>query len=285
MHFEPPCTSRHDPHDWYCIHRRRPGGALTGFPASSSSPVFQHLLPAGRHPAADVNQSLASTFLLSVRVRMRHGSCHPWSIRRRGFCVGLALLAYMLTALGIPLPAAPPTKDRRQPFPCQDRACGCQNAEECWRHCCCFSPEERLAWAEARGITPPAYAEKPATSGWHSVRQRDQAGGTDSPAGCCRCCQAKVYSARPSLTVESFLTPSNRCRPSSSTSPQTPRWVCGLSVLRCQGLTTLWSATGAVLPPPTPFAWQRECPFVGRVAVAMVHQTVCSFAPPIPPPR
>ena len=41
------------------------------------------------------------------------------------------------------------------PFPCQGHRCGCVSAEQCWGHCCCFTPEQRLAWAAAnRSIRP-----------------------------------------------------------------------------------------------------------------------------------
>ena len=52
-------------------------------------------------------------------------------------------------------------KDSSQPFPCQSCPCGCKTAEQCWTNCSCFTPAERLAWAEKNGVTPPSYAQKP----------------------------------------------------------------------------------------------------------------------------
>lgn len=52
-------------------------------------------------------------------------------------------------------------KDSSQPFPCQSCPCGCKTAEQCWTNCSCFTPAERLAWAEKNGVTPPTYAQKP----------------------------------------------------------------------------------------------------------------------------
>ncbi|HTU89291.1 MAG TPA: hypothetical protein VMF69_04265, partial [Gemmataceae bacterium] len=60
-------------------------------------------------------------------------------------------LAYLLAALEIPLPIFV-HKISSQPFPCQDHPCGCQTAEQCWSHCCCFTPEERWAWAQAHNV-------------------------------------------------------------------------------------------------------------------------------------
>jgi hypothetical protein len=75
--------------------------------------------------------------------------------------VGLALLSFTVSGLGIPLPAVS-VKDHNVPFPCQDHACGCTSAEQCWRNCCCFTATERWAWAKAHHVEPPAYAERPA---------------------------------------------------------------------------------------------------------------------------
>src|SRR5665213_519446 len=83
------------------------------------------------------------------------------SIGRRLIAVG-ALFAYLAAVNGLPLPPPVVIKDGGKPFPCQGHACGCQTAEECWRHCCCHTPEERWAWAEENHVQPPDYAEKPA---------------------------------------------------------------------------------------------------------------------------
>jgi len=49
-------------------------------------------------------------------------------------------------------------KDDAQAFPCQHSTCGCKTARQCWTSCCCRSPEQRIAWAEKNGVTPPKYA-------------------------------------------------------------------------------------------------------------------------------
>src|SRR5947209_7307476 len=77
---------------------------------------------------------------------------------RRFWCV---LLAIALTGTNFGFPAAAVRvhaeaaslsgKDRSQPFPCMDRPCGCQSADECWHHCCCTTLDERLAWAHEHG--------------------------------------------------------------------------------------------------------------------------------------
>src|SRR5262249_15950818 len=108
----------------------------------------------------------------------------PWKKRRgRLLCkiaAAVLVLAQVGATIGFPLPPAHSAKDQSQPFPCQDHLCGCHNAEECWRDCCCYSPEEKLAWARAHGVEPPAYAAKP-NGGWHTARMRDR----DADSCCC----------------------------------------------------------------------------------------------------
>ena len=71
----------------------------------------------------------------------------------------LTLVSHLMLTIGFPL-SAPRCgrKDTSVPFPCQHRPCGCLTAEQCWRgDCCCFTLEEKLAWAEANGVEPPKH--------------------------------------------------------------------------------------------------------------------------------
>src|SRR5437763_13121407 len=111
-----------------------------------------------------------------------------WGPLRRRLWAGVTLVAYLLAALGVPLPAST-RKETDLPFPCQDHPCGCQTAEQCWSASCCFTPEERWAWAAAHDVTPPAYAERPA-GGWRQTPLREQDSG-EGPRGNRRCCQGK----------------------------------------------------------------------------------------------
>ena len=112
----------------------------------------------------------------------------------------LSLIAGCLVAcsLEFPLPVIV-LKDTTIAYPCQTRGCGCQNADQCWKSCCCFSDVEKLAWAKANGITPPDwFLEKIAAA-------EDQAEKTPvaakapaakkSSCGCCCKCESKSGSA------------------------------------------------------------------------------------------
>ncbi|GAA4431423.1 hypothetical protein [Bremerella cremea] len=65
------------------------------------------------------------------------------------------LLATMVgwgSGISVPLPNF---KDTSVPFMCQDHACSCRNAGNCWNHCCCFSRGEKIAWAQKQNVAPP----------------------------------------------------------------------------------------------------------------------------------
>jgi hypothetical protein len=76
---------------------------------------------------------------------------------RRGISAAL-LAAFVVVAAGIPLPVANHPVNIGERFPCESCGCGCDSAEHCWRHCCCHTLAERLAWAEENGIKPPDFA-------------------------------------------------------------------------------------------------------------------------------
>lgn len=183
------------------------------------------------------------------------------SLRRR-LCAGLALVAYLIAACGLPLPAAPSRKDTSQPFPCMNNPCGCETAEQCWRGCCCLTPEERWAWADAHDVQPPDYAERPGSA--------DET-PTSSTHSCCHegCCESESSSD----TNESA-----RSRPGF-------RWVVGANALRCRGLTTEWVSAGAVLPPGLPVTWNPRSSTEGWLPHITSMTSPLSEAPPAPPPR
>lgn len=79
-------------------------------------------------------------------------------LRTRRFRLSLASLLLVVFAAGvIGLPIVP-THDRSSGrFPCEQRSCGCSNADHCWDKCCCFSDQEKLAWAAKQGVRPPDF--------------------------------------------------------------------------------------------------------------------------------
>jgi hypothetical protein len=201
-------------------------------------------------------------------------------ILRYRLCVTGACLAYLLAALEIPLPAAI-YKDTSQAFPCQNHPCGCQTAEQCWTNCCCFTPEERWAWARAHHVEPPAYAEKPAAkpaeqdaaNGWNTVKLRDHHRGVTAPTTACCCCkQAELADCCQTAS-----------KPDSGSSGVC--WGSVMSAWRCQGFQTSWVGIGAVLPAPPLAAELPDCPPPSLISLWDTHAFLLSMPPPAPPPR
>lgn len=199
-----------------------------------------------------------------------------WRFR---LCVVSVGIAYLLAALEIPLPLFVAKRDS-QPFPCQDHPCGCQTAEQCWRGCCCFSVEERWAWARAHQVEPPAYAEKPAepsaAQGWYTPKVRDRKRGAPVEKSCCRkeaehasCCRSAP----------------ERSEKTASKSKDRVRWVTTLDAWRCQGYSTVWVSVGAVLP-VFPFAVRNPewVPCGSLSSLSLLAERLTSL-PPDPPPR
>src|SRR5918994_3191755 len=91
--------------------------------------------------------------------RMFRVAAFSWSIRRQAIAV-LAMIGLLAATVGIPVlrpVRGPGGKDLSQPFPCMHSVCGCQDAAACWQGCCCHTNREKVAWAEANGVTPPDY--------------------------------------------------------------------------------------------------------------------------------
>jgi hypothetical protein len=188
-----------------------------------------------------------------------HQRRYFWRPYIRRLTGGVALLSYVTSALGLPLPS-PIKKDRSVPFPCQDRACGCTSAEQSSHSCCCFTPEERRAWAERHGVTPTGCC-----------------GGGASEKGECRGCSQACQGCEQEAGVDE--------KPCCVPNGKSVRWSSGLSALRCKGQGTLWVTTGAVLPPPPPLTWCPSMPCTGWLAYPDIGVVTIAATPPDPPPR
>jgi hypothetical protein len=184
------------------------------------------------------------------------GGKRSWSRPAGKIGAGLALLTFTMTSIGIPSPPAS-VKDRSMPFPCQDHACGCASAEQCWRHCCCFTPRERWAWAQAHHVEPPAYAE--------NGDNRDDDHG--NPASCCHTHVAHIS------------------QDGKSNSQPSVRWVLGLSAAHCGGPGTSWISSGEIAPPPPPVSCSPISLPIGWVTSVESSLLSVSVRPLEPPPR
>jgi hypothetical protein len=206
-----------------------------------------------------------------------------WRSLAHRACAVWTLVAYVATAIGLPLPIIP-TKDRSRPYPCQNHLCGCRTADDCARYCCCFSSEERRSWAQAHHVELPEPPAVNSAQGWNNVRLRDQetscshCAKEESKKSCTAghplCCTEKQQVRSGPPTRNAGQSP---CRHSGG-SP-------GFTALKCQGPSTLWISVGTVPPPSSAVAW-KPC----RIAAeTLVFADI--FAPNIsldlldPPPR
>jgi hypothetical protein len=207
----------------------------------------------------------------------------------RGVVVGLLLSTQFIAAIGFPIPAAEPgaVKDLSKPFPCQSRACGCHNAEQCWRGCCCFSRDEKLAWADAHGVEPPAYVrgESHEESGWNTLRVRDQESHrAEKPKACCSTEKANPSSCSRPASQEDRELP---VRSGTSGAQRVSiRWVVGAMALKCQGQGP-WALFSSIptLPATPLIRWSPEQLCCGSVPVFGCTPPKRSNSPVVPPPR
>ncbi|MBY0460278.1 MAG: hypothetical protein K2V38_23425, partial [Gemmataceae bacterium] len=90
---------------------------------------------------------------------MRNSFWRTPDFRLRDVIVVLTLISHLMVTFGFPLPAPNRIKPSDGvPYPCQSRPCGCLTSEQCWKgDCCCFTLEEKITWAEANGVEPPAH--------------------------------------------------------------------------------------------------------------------------------
>src|SRR5207249_11117235 len=87
-----------------------------------------------------------------------------------------ALFAQLVIATGAPvLSPRAASKSGTTPFPCQNHPCGCTTPEQGWAgDCCCFTLEQKLTWAEERGIEPPPHV-RPMVDARKAAAQKKQA--------------------------------------------------------------------------------------------------------------
>lgn len=244
-------------------------------------------------------------------------SATPWGARIVGLRTPriLILLAFLVVALGIPLPTfEADLKDFSVPFPCQYRPCGCQDAHTCWTRCCCFSASERVVWALANDVPIPEYAVLPAPAEMARLlanHQRVRAGAipTSFPATCCNegdcdkpsvepstkptcCCSCRC--AKPGANAPPARTPNEvsddsaksvktKHRANTNPSANAGKRVSGITAAKCQG--TSWGKLLICSLPVTFFTWNFAIVTVPFDGSKQPHWDADRAAPPLPPPR
>ena len=207
----------------------------------------------------------------------------------------MSLLALLcLAAILLPLPIASvaqidPGKDTSQPFPCQNRPCGCRSAEQCWKKCCCFTNSQKVAWAKMNGVELPNYVlaaakkETVTTKKPCALCSKDDARNTEQK------CETNVTSRTGKRQSSASAVPtSDSSAPVSrvhSARSRTSKWVHSVYSAECQGqpafsLCFPASIIPAHVMPVTISVEMTE--FVHSVSERL-HLT--SMRPPLPPPK
>lgn len=201
----------------------------------------------------------------------------------------IVLVPFVAVSLPVPLPSGPNAgKDRSQPFPCQDRPCGCRSAKQCWQKCCCFTNAQKVAWAKQNRVAVPEEVL--------SAALREQRQATEIARKSCCSKSAPVVAIIPRTPLQNARkvaahgrTPdvSKRGAARARTSELQPaaKVVIGALAGQCQGqdwslaIVPAWMVSNVTTPvPPVGPALRLVLPGA-EVAAALSHR------PPVPPPR
>jgi hypothetical protein len=199
--------------------------------------------------------------------------------RVRTTCLKCALLlAFVVSLFPIPVVKAKPTGG--EPYPCQHCACGCSSAEQCWRSCCCFNDQQKLAWAKKNGVKPPDWFIAKAPDPEKSVAKACCTNHTNKS-----CCSSK--SSTPTTLKPSCCTAKTESSPKTSANASKNsgrRWIVLDDALRCKGLSLTLDKGIFKLP------MQRAEAMLAVSSEALFCPRVCltssvGLLPPTPPPR
>ncbi len=218
--------------------------------------------------------------------------------------VVLGVCAMMLPLPVAPLPSNSPEKDQSQPFPCQNRPCGCRSAEQCWKKCCCFNNSQKIAWAKANKVTVPDYVFAAAeTEKQTSVevcslpREESRGGSTAKSKRSCSRCELKLGGDR-SMACDREHTDATvgsktaKCcqRKSDAVKDPQPRnssskWVLAVYSAECQGQgPQVYCSIVLVIP-----SWQELAPampsMIETFSIESERMLSASLRPPVPPPK
>ena len=198
---------------------------------------------------------------------------HPTRPAARRPLAAACLAFYLLSWIGIPLPVVRAVSDSSEPFPCQHHNCGCSSAEQCWTNCCCMSMKERLAWAKARGIQPPA-------SVLALLKQDANVDKKEEPASCAGrcCCKADDKDCGPSEPAVASVEPTAQKTGGTG-------FVSLIEAQRCRGASTEWLVSGAVLVLVQIVEVRPDMAVSYLQPPAFAEAVSPPFEPAVPPPR
>ncbi|WP_146438488.1 hypothetical protein [Crateriforma conspicua] len=167
-----------------------------------------------------------------------------------------------------------PTDER---YPCEDCPCGCTSAEFCWDRCCCHTDEEKLAWADRHGVTPPAFLVQ--RVGRSSQRLAADRSATGPDAGACCCCQHAGPDATPAVAPQ----PDSDKPDWGATESRSAHVVLMWKAAKCRGLAAFWSMLAVAFVNDWAGPWFHLVPLGwNRLGDQMASSRVESVDPPVP---
>lgn len=144
-----------------------------------------------------------------------------------------ALLLLGCCAAFLPMPHfASSQKDQSSPYPCMNRACGCASAEQCWKRCCCFTNQQKVAWAKQNEVAVPSYVVT-------AARQETTLASSKPNSNCDQCRKSGNSQNSSCETVADESSLALATKPNQPSVEQPVRYFSGISALECQGLTSL----------------------------------------------
>lgn len=213
---------------------------------------------------------------------------------------GVSLVGFLVAVVGVPLPASR-FKPTSRPFPCMNHACGCADADQCWRDCCCFSHEQKLAWAKAHGVQPPGFLLALAE---HEHAEHAEEGHEREEHDCCRrhspearfatkcSAGARKSSGRSCCHAaqdchDSSAEPTG-AEPTSAAATATEQTGLTFTLVnnfrKCRGLPQLWSVLGASTAPPRAVRYAFHWLVIEWLSIKSTIALSCASPPPTPPP-
>ena len=191
----------------------------------------------------------------------------------------LMIFPFVLPVTPREIDSATDSKDLSEPFPCQSRACGCRSAKQCWKKCCCFTNAQKLAWAKANRVQPPAFVVEAAQQEASQEAVASQSAVRKSQACCTTTgsCHAEPGQAKASATLPD----------TSRNSRSKSQFVVGVQALQCQGIDqSLFGQLISIQPPAMSILVFDEFD-QGEVVPPLRCAPLipCDQEPPTPPPR
>jgi hypothetical protein len=172
----------------------------------------------------------------------------------------LSAVALGIATIGVPLDM-PFAKQITEYFPCMSCGCGCSDAETCWRQCCCYNTDQKIAWAKEHGVTVPAFllaeAETSATC------SADAELADLKP-----CCRKRILEARQKAKEQTTTT-----------------GVLAIQMLQCQGMSLSFTALPPTITPPTVGPELLLLPTDSVVPSNSILYEPPTFAAAVPPPE